>query len=348
LLAKLFRFFRPATASPDSNQEKEDVYRAKIQQELGHFNEVTDVHALPPIYFYWFNKHLAPMLRDCGLSGIDEFFAKFLFDAAQRAGIPLRFVSIGSGNCDTEIRVAKILLEMGLKQFAFECLEVNPGMLERGRVDAVDNGIAQFFVFTEADFNSWSPMEQYSAVMANHSLHHVVNLEGLFDRVKSSLHPQGYFVANDMIGRNGHQRWPEALTHVQEFWKELPDAYRYNHLLQRHEPEFVNWDCSNVGFEGIRTQDILPLLIERFDFPLFIGFANVIAPFIDRCFGHNFDVTSANDQALIDRIHAVDENGFLTGELTPTQMLAVMSPSKAETYIHSRGLTPQMSVRRPD
>ncbi len=66
------------------------------------------------------------------------------------------------------------------------------------------------------------------------------------------------FVTNDMIGRNGHQRWPEALEIVNQYWHELPEAYRYNKLLSRYEPEYMNWDCSTEGFEGIRAQDILP------------------------------------------------------------------------------------------
>ena len=47
---------------------------------------------------------------------------------------------------------------------------------------------------------------EYDAVIANQSLHHVTNLEGLFDAIRHSLHPTGVFVTSDMIGRNGHDR----------------------------------------------------------------------------------------------------------------------------------------------
>lgn len=323
-------------------------YEEKIQQELRNFTEVSDVHALPAIYGYWSNKHLLPMFRECGFAGVDEFYAKSLFEAAQRVGGSARFISIGAGNCDTEVRVACLLRDMGLRSFVLECLELNPSMLERGRQDAAANEIEGSLTFTQADFNAWIPTGSYTGAMANHSLHHVTNLEGLFDSIKSSLHPRGYFVTSDMIGRNGHQRWPEALVRVEQFWGELPEERRYNHLLRRHEPTFVNWDCSSEGFEGIRAQDILPLLVERFDFQVFLGFANVITPFIDRCFGHNFDAESPSDQALIDRIHAIDEDGFQSGELKPTQMLAVMSPEQCRSPVYARGLSPLMSIRRPD
>ena len=137
---------------------------------------------------------------------------------------------------------------------------------------------------------------QYHLVMVNHSLHHFVALELLFDTIHKVLHPEGYFVADDMIGRNGHMRWPEALAILEELWAELPDRYKYNHQLRRLEIEYENWDCSRQGGnEGIRSQDILPLLLKKFHFDLFVGFANVIDVFVDRNFGHNFDPNDAQD-----------------------------------------------------
>ena len=63
-------------------------------------------------------------------------------------------------------------------------------------------------------------------------------------------------------------RWPEAYGVLSELWKELPETYKYNHQLKRLEIEYENWDCSTEGFEGIRSQDILPLLIETFHLDL--------------------------------------------------------------------------------
>ena len=100
------------------------------------------------------------------------------------------------------------------------------------------------------------------------------------------------------------------------------------------------------GFEGIRAQDILPLLLDRFNFKYFFGFSNVITPFIDRGFGHNFDSSSEWDRAFIDRVHDADEFGFHGGTLKPTQMLAVMTNEQISSSLYVRGLSPQMSVRR--
>jgi SAM-dependent methyltransferase len=321
------------------------AYQVRIEAEKRRFQDNVNIHDLPPIFHYWSNAYLAPLMLECGFSQPLEFFAQHLAQAARRCA-PARpeFVSIGAGNCDTELAVAALLREAGLDDFTLECLELNPAMLERGARDADAAGLARHLTFTEADFNTWQPTHRYQAVMANHSLHHVLNLEGLFDAIRVALDPHGYFVISDMIGRNGHQRWPEALAAVHRFWAELPPEYRNNRLLQRYEEMYENWDCSTEDFEGIRAQDIMPLLLERFEFDLFVGFSNVVAVFVDRAFGHNFDPGRAWDRDFIDRVQAFDEAGIRDGTLTPCQMFAVCTTAEPERRLYARNVPPASGV----
>ena len=320
-----------------------DSYKSSIEKEIHQFKEVANIHELPDIYHYWSNRYLLPNLISSGFSGIEDFYAKSLLNSMEGEQ---RFLSIGSGYCDTEIRIAKMLHQRGLHSFKFECLELNPHLLARGKEMAEAEGMEDTMIFTEADFNFWEPSSEYSGIMANHSLHHVVNLEGLFFNIKKSLQENASFVTSDMIGRNGHLRWPEAKLIVEQLWFEIPDSYRYNHQLKRHEPTFEDWDCSNEGFEGVRAQDVLPLLLDHFHFSFFYGFSNVISPFIDRGFGHNFNSKEEWDRSFIDRVHAIDEDGFRNGTLKPTQVLAVMSKSQVPDPIYIRGISPEFAVRK--
>jgi len=335
------RLIWKATHRPDTS------YAGRIAAETGIYRDVADVHDLPPIFHYWSNRHLRPMLETFGFSNPDQLFAKHLRESAARRGVAApAFLSIGAGNCDTEIRVSRLLRDAGLAAFTIECLDLNPAMLARGREMAEREGVGAHIVTTEGDFNRWTASRAYDGIMANQSLHHVVNLEGLFAEVKRGLAPHAYFVVDDMIGRNGHMRWPEALAAVRAFWRELPNDYRYNRQLERHEAEYRNWDCSSESFEGVRAQDILPLLVERFHFHLFIGFANVVDVFVDRAFGHHFDADAEWDRDFIDRVHAFDEQGFAAGTLTPTHMMAVMTAEPNGESVLARGLSPAMSVHR--
>lgn len=322
-------------------------YQRRLKQEQSIYADVRDINLLPEIFHYWSNHYLRPMLEELGISNPDQFFAKHLKDSANVCGeIEPVFLSIGAGNCDTEVRVAILLKECGLTGFVIECMDINPAMLERGRQLAQAEGVEQHIRYRFGDFNDWRPEATYAGVMANQSLHHVVELEHLFASVKSALAPGAKFVVSDMIGRNGHLRWPEALDGVRRFWVELPSHYRYNHQLMRQEDIFEDWDCSGEGFEGIRAQDILPLLLSHFHFEVFIGFGNVIDPFVDRSFGHNFDANSPWDREFIDRVHAFDEEGLQTGVLTPAHMIAVLGVNPVDAPFYSRGLSPNRSCRR--
>jgi hypothetical protein len=151
-----------------------------------------------------------------------------------------------------------------------------------------------------------------------------------------------------MIGRNGHMRWPEALDYVHQFWRELPESHRYNHQLKRYEALYENWDCSTEGFEGVRAQDILALLVKNFHFEAFFAYANIIDPFIDRGFGHNFDVNKESDRSFIDRVHATDVAQMLAGKIKPTQMLAAMRASPVTLGLFIPPFTPEFCIRRTD
>lgn len=329
----------------------EPDYESRIAAEIKTFTDDVVVHELPPIFHYWSNKYLLPKIEAFGFRHPDDFFVKQLAARMTESGHvgDHQFISIGAGNCDTEVRVAKALLADGFDSFSIECLELNPAMLERGRAYAQEQGVARHVHPIAGDFNQWTPDKPYHAVMANQSLHHVLNLEGLFDAVRDAIRPtNGTLVTSDMIGRNGHLRWPEALAIVEEYWRRLAPRYRYDWQLRRQEDAFVNWDCSIEGFEGIRAQDILPLLTQRFHFDLFVPFANVISPFIDRSFGPNFDVDSAEDRALIDEIHARDEQEILAGTIKPTQMFAVLSLDHTRAMRTISELTPQSCIRNPD
>jgi SAM-dependent methyltransferase len=335
---------------PNGSEEpmSQDGYAQKLEQEVANYRDVANVHDLPAIFHYWSNKYLLPKLQALGVDGIEAFFATHVGRLAAAHPGELRLLSVGAGNCDTEVRIADLLVERGLTRFAIECLDVNPQMLQRGRATAGAAGHAARFTFLETDLNGWKPQARYHAILANQSLHHFVELEALFDKIAQALHPTGYFLTSDMIDRNGHQRWPEAMTHVARLWTLLEDRHRYNHLLKRLEPTYENWDCSKEGFEGIRAQDILPLLEKRFHFEWFLAFANLIDVFTDRTFGHNFDVDNPRDRAFIDYVAGLDEELIEAGILSPTHMVAAMTlrPRRGRPTLTYKHLTPSFCLHR--
>jgi SAM-dependent methyltransferase len=321
-------------------------YAARLAAEDRHYRDDTNVHSLPDIFHYWSNRYVRPKLEAFGFSTPEEMFRKYLDQQFQRhRNQSKRFVSFGSGNCNMEIELALELRAQGHSDFVIDCVDLNPSMLDRGRASAAHREVAGQLKFVRADFNAWTPEHEYDAVIANQALHHVLKLEELFARIKSSLQPNGSLIVSELIGRNGHQRWPEALSIVHEFWRKLPPSYRFNRKLDRYEEMYLNYDCSSDGFEGIRSQDILPLLLQNFHFDVFVAFANVIDPFVDRAFGYNFDAQAQWDRSFIDAIHQRDEQEFAAGILKPTHMLAVLGKDPSLPTLCHPPLTPEFCVR---
>ena len=346
---RIQRMVRPQPeAMAGSRSDSELAYESRVLAEQSHFSGSQTHNELPGIYSYWSNKYLRPKLESLGYITPENMFSQHFVRAYKsREEGPRSFVSLGSGSCDTEIRIAQFMQQQGCDDFVIECFELNPALVSQGAAAAAKAGLSGKVLPVVGDFNVWRPTKFCDGVLANNSLHHVVNLEGLFSGIQQSLLSTGTFVTSDMIGCNGHMRWPEALEIVNEFWRELPAEKTYNHLLSRREALYENWDCSSEGFEGVRAQDILPLLIAHFEFDVFVPFANVIDPFIDRPFGPNFDQTNPEDRAFIDRVHARDAAEIARGAIKPTHIVAAMCTGRAGTQQYVDGLTPSFSVRYP-
>ena len=326
-------------------------YAERLRAEIEHFRAMENVHDLPKIFNVWAQKYVSPKVRQVlgtAISHVEEFYAHYICRyAAENPAEELRIASIGAGNGDFEVRVARLLKNSGLDRFRFQCLDINPAMLDRGRDAAFKEQMTERFEFLEVDGAQWLPAQPLDIVMAHHSLHHIQQLENTFANVKEAVRERGYFITCDMIGRNGHMRWPEALEIVHNIWQTMPDRYKYNHQLKRFEALYENWDCSTEGFEGIRAQDILPLLIRFFKFEAFVAFGNLPDIFVDRSFGHNLNPENEQDVAFIDRLGELNDRLISEGKIKPTQMMAVMRTSDVgpcKSYLH---WTPEFCVRPP-
>ncbi len=231
-----------------------------------------------------------------------------------------------------------------MQQFRFVCFDLSDTLLARFKA-ALPADLASHFQLVAGDLNAQQFDEQFDAVMANHSLHHIVDLEGVFRIVYANLAPNGIFVTNDMIGRNGHMRWPEARLFVDFFWPFLKQSQRNNILMRRCESRYIDHDCSTSGFEGIRAQDILPLILEQGFHPWkFLSFGGMVDIFVDRCFGPNFNLDNPDDAFLASRISFLNEVLLDAGLVKPTMMLAYFTKTEMGG-IHFRGRSAEATVR---
>lgn len=301
------------------------AYRVRACVENMVFNSTPQIGELPPIFHYWSSHYLQPALREQGFESPDDFFFQEILRRVQHAAAHHRAIacaSIAAGRCETEIEIARRLRALGFSNFGWVALDINSRLLDDAARSAEKAGVADLMDFEIFDLNAAKPFASFDVVIANQCLHHFDNLECALDFVHDSLRKDGVLLTSDVIGRNGHMLWPEALAEVEAIWEGMPDRYRQDRALGQISQRYVNYNHANVGFEGIRAQDILSVLMARFSFSRFIGFGCIIFPFIERRFGWNFDPENAQDREFIDRVAARDQALLLEGRLKPTQLLA--------------------------
>src|SRR5204863_3093503 len=89
------------------------AYRWRSWMERIFYSRCEAVHDLPPIFHYWSNRYLRPKLEAIGASDPDNFFLQHLERSYDSGTGVRRFVSIGAGACDLEIRLAQALTASG-------------------------------------------------------------------------------------------------------------------------------------------------------------------------------------------------------------------------------------------
>ncbi len=329
---------------------KTKQYVQKVKEQIRQYENTENMHGqLSDMFRYWQIKYFKPrFLEVCDANNHLEFYWKPFKNRIEKTGCK-DLISFGSGDAQVEVGVAAGLKNQGVNDFKFHCVELSPAQITRARAVVDKAGLSENFVFIEADFNSWESNGQvFAGAMCHHALHHVLDLEHLIAAIRSALHPLGCFVSIDVVGRNGHMRWPEALEIIEKIWDFLPEEKRHHHILQTMDQEYVNRDCSTEGFEGIRSQDILPILNDHFKFEKFLAFGNLIDVFTSRGFGANYNSNDDKDKAFIDFIQFLNDLLIDLGHIKPTRMCAVMvleSDQPTKTYKH---WTPQFCIRKPD
>lgn len=325
------------------------THEVRLKEQINQYANVENMHSqLADAFFYWQQKYFRPRFRELtNCNNFLELYAKAFIDRIGRTGNN-RIVSFGSGDGQVEVQIGQVMKRMGQSDFEFHLVELSPMQHERARKKAADAGLDGQYKMIEADFNKWKADTEYSCAMAHHALHHVLDLEHLFTETHRALHEDGVFVTFDVIGRNGHMRWPEAYKLINLMWHFLPPEKRKHTILNRIDDDFYNHDCSTQGFEGIRAQDILPILIKTFHFETFYAFGNLIDVFTSRGYGPNFDTSKPEDAAFIDFVEELNEILLDCGYLKPTRLCAIMGKKPVANPVLYKGRTPEAMMRDPE
>ncbi|MGC1496356.1 MAG: class I SAM-dependent methyltransferase [Sulfitobacter sp.] len=324
-------------------------YDKKIKEQIQQYSNNALRFFPAEVHQYWKRHYLAPKLQE--VFDTPNHFDIYT-NCAPTDNTAFNILSVGSGDGQLEVEMAQRLLASGRDKFKIHATELSPIRQERTKNLVKSKGLEDHFVYHILDFNKKFVEGKFDMIFAHHVLHHIVNLEFLFDSIHEALTPNGVFATMDMIGRNGHMRWPEALEFIDLAWTFIPDHWKHNFQFNAFHENYLNFDCSKSGFEGIRAEDIQPLLVKKFCFSKFVAVGGFMDVLFDRGYGQSIDISNPREAGLVKFLSETNELLLESGRVKPTMVFAQMtrkSPAvkQRKTKVW-KNMTPEFALRIPD
>jgi GT2 family glycosyltransferase/glycosyltransferase involved in cell wall biosynthesis/SAM-dependent methyltransferase len=158
----------------------------------------------------------------------------------------------------------------------YDAYDVSPEVIYLAKEAAAEFGLTNV-TYEVRDLNHLTlEKDRYDAAFSSMAIHHIENLENLFDQVHQSLKPGGLFVFNEYVGPDRFQWTPLQLMIVNLLLQLLPLRLRRNvkdgtikRGVPRPDPEAMKQIDPS---EAVRSSAIVPLvgkyfrIIERIDY----------------------------------------------------------------------------------
>lgn len=238
-------------------------------------------------------------------------------------------LSIGCGDGGLERHALKLNI---CKKF--EAFDISVGAIEKAKELINKENLGDRVYYGVKDFNTEKLKENYyDVVFGSSSIHHIKNLEFLYEQVNKALKPDGFFIMNEYVGPSQFQwteRQCEFVTKILNIFpvnlkKSLDKDYgRIKNEIEKTPKEIMT---QNDPSEAIRSAEIIPLFGEWFDVIERIDWGGTILhPLFHKIIG-NFDVNDEKDRAIIDLI-CLFEHTLIREKIIPSDFALIVGRKK--------------------
>ena len=315
--------------------------------------------------FHYVNKHsLNPKLMAVfGTNKLPQLFVQEFVNALSQFQ-QLNILSIGSGDCKLESNIFQaVLLMTNVRRINIFCYDPSMDGFTHSLSTSAEV-MNKSLQGTGQSLKNSSMMiiptlmlpegVQFHGVFAHHALHHVDELEQLFQFLHSNMHDDAIMVIADMVGNNGHSRWPEQLTLAKELWGRMPTPgvawdYLQNCSITKY-PNYAYHICQPEANEGIRSSEVMPFLVKQFQFEKFVGYGGIEFEFIGNRLSQNFDHDTTHGRKFLDDLMQIQDEALINGKIKPDQVIATLRkrskssnpPAPPKVW---KNLTPEFCVR---
>lgn len=156
--------------------------------------------------------------------------------------------------------------------------------------------------------------QSYDVILCVSGLHHIVELESVLHFVRDALAEDGEFWSiGEAIGRNGNRLWGRDYAAANAFFQQLPGRLRRNRTSGRVDEDLPDTDFSTSTFEGIRSEDIDPMLLRVLE-PVHLYRRNCFLwRIVDLAYAENYDLGRQEDVGWLQRAVTAELMHFRSG-----------------------------------
>src|SRR5262249_32942392 len=149
-------------------------YKVRIAQQVQQFADLGALWPTSAITSYWMDKHIVPRMQAVFPEGgvFDLYYQRVANAARNQANKGTKAVaySIGAGDCNIEINLARRLRRVGISNVTIIASELSQARLDRAAVAADEAGVREYFEFSAVDLNGLHIGAEVDVFIAHHTL----------------------------------------------------------------------------------------------------------------------------------------------------------------------------------
>lgn len=219
----------------------------------------------------------------------------------------LKLVSIGSGVCSHELKLAELN-----PHWEITCTDIANHLLEKARETAKDKQLNNIRFLNENIYEFELEDNFYDVVFFHSSLHHFENIPEFIERkVKRKLKPHGKLIINEYTGPNRLQYGKEQLKAINACLKLIDKKYRSifktplykNHYAGSGLLRMIIADPS----ECVDSESIMPFIHQHFKTIIEKPLGGNILMSTLKDISHHFVTLDAHKKEILDAIIAFED-----------------------------------------
>lgn len=232
----------------------------------------------------------------------ETYLSKKLIPEEQK----IRMLSVGSGVCSHEIKLAKLN-----SHWDITCIDFSEQLIQEAAKTASENGLVNMHFLAEDILSHPLPENSYDLVFFHGSLHHFKNMESFLQKIHHTLTSSGWLVINEYVGANRLQYPKHQIEAINQGLSLIEKQYRKMFCSNLYKNNYYGSGRLRMivsdPSECVESANILPSIHKLFSIKEEKGYGgNILMPLL-KDLSHHFLECNQNQTLLLQQLFEFED-----------------------------------------